>query len=96
LKEGLPGLQRSIPPRHHVDRNRGLGDLDAELEQFTIDLGGTPQDLGGTPQRVLKTHSSDEIAYLFADPGSVPRRTRLPAPVGAEAHSMPPAQPSRA
>jgi hypothetical protein len=41
-------------------------------------------------QRVLKTHSSDEIAYLFADPGSAPGRTRLPAPVGAKAQSMPP------
>ena len=47
-------------------------------------------DLGGTPQRVLKTHSSDEIVHLFADPGSAPGRTRLLAPVGAKAHSMPP------
>src|SRR5260221_11043706 len=46
-------------------------------------------DLGGTPQRVLKTHASDELAHLFADPGSGPGRTRLPAPVGAKAHSMP-------
>ena len=30
-KEGLPRLQWSIAPRQHVDRNRGLGDLDAEL-----------------------------------------------------------------
>ena len=51
-KEALPGLQRPILPRYHVDRNRGLGDLDAKLEQLAMDLGGAPQ-------RVLKTHSSD-------------------------------------
>jgi hypothetical protein len=42
-KEVLPGLQWSIPPRHHIDRNRGLGDLDAELEQLAIDLGRAPE-----------------------------------------------------
>src|SRR5258707_14444363 len=41
-KEGLPGLQWPISPRHHIDRNRGLGDLDAELKQLTMDLGGAP------------------------------------------------------
>jgi hypothetical protein len=56
-KEGLPRLQWPIAPRHHVDQNRGLGDLDAELEQLAMDLGSAPQ-------RVLKTHSSDQIAHL--------------------------------
>jgi hypothetical protein len=28
------------PPRHHIDRNCRLGDLDAELEQLAMDLGG--------------------------------------------------------
>src|SRR5215468_10785189 len=53
--EGLPSLQWPIPPRHHVDGNRGLGDGDAEFEQFAVDLGSAPQ-------RVLKTHSSDQVA----------------------------------
>src|SRR5262245_65397696 len=39
--ERLPGLQWAIPPRHHVDRNRGLRDLDAQLEQFAMILGGS-------------------------------------------------------
>jgi hypothetical protein len=42
-KEGLPGLQWSIPPGHHIDRNRGLGDIEAQLEQLAMDLGGTLQ-----------------------------------------------------
>src|SRR5260370_26069033 len=81
-KEGLPRLQWPIAPRHHVDRNRGLGDLDAELEQLAMDLGSAPQ-------RVLKTHSSDEIAHLFADLRSAAERTGFPSPVGGKAHSMP-------
>jgi hypothetical protein len=35
-EEGLPRLQWPILPGHHVDRNRGLGDLDAQFEQFAI------------------------------------------------------------
>jgi hypothetical protein len=81
-KEGLPRLQWPIAPRHHVDRNRGLGDLDAELEQLAMDLGSAPQ-------RVLETHSSDEIAHLFADLRSAPERTGFPSPVGGKTHSMP-------
>jgi hypothetical protein len=78
----LPGLQWPILPRHHVDRNRGLRDIDAQLEQFTVDLGSAPQ-------RVLNTHSSDQIAHLFADPWSATVRTGIPSPIRSEAHSMP-------
>jgi hypothetical protein len=42
-EEGLPRLQWPILPGHHVDRNRGLGDLDAQFEQFAMDLGSSPQ-----------------------------------------------------
>jgi hypothetical protein len=49
--------------RHYVDRNCGLGDLDAELEQLAMDLGGAPE-------WVLKAHSSDQVAHLFGDPRS--------------------------
>jgi hypothetical protein len=81
-KEGLPRLQWPIAPRHHVDRNRGLGDLDAELEQLAMDLGSASQ-------RVLKTHSFDEIAHLFADLRPAPERTGFPSPVGGKTRSMP-------
>src|SRR5262249_29475734 len=81
-KEGLPGLQWPISPRHHIDRNRGLGDLDADLKQPTMDLGGAPQ-------RVLKAHSSDQFASLFGDPRPAPVKTRLPPPVSGKTHSMP-------
>ena len=42
-KGRFPRLQWPIAPRHHVDRNRGLSDLDAELEQLAMDLGSAPQ-----------------------------------------------------
>src|SRR5258707_5822732 len=72
-KEGLPRLQWAIAPRHHVDRNRGLGDLDAQFEQLAMNLGSAPE-------RVLKTHSSDKVAHRFADQRSAPERTGLPSP----------------
>jgi hypothetical protein len=42
------------------------GNVDADLEQLTMDLGSAPE-------RILKTHSSDKVAHLFADPRSPPR-----------------------
>jgi hypothetical protein len=82
VKEGFPSLQWPTLPRHHVFRNRGLGNVDADLDQLTMDLGSAPE-------RVLKTHSSDKVAHLFADPRSATKRTRLPSPVSGEAHSVP-------
>jgi hypothetical protein len=35
------------------------------------------------------THSSDQIAHLFADPWSATARTGFPSPIRDEAHSMP-------
>jgi hypothetical protein len=41
------------------------------------------------PQRVLKTHSSDQIAHLFADLWPATARTGFPSPIRGEAHSVP-------
>ena|SRR6516225_9788971 len=80
--KGLPGLQWPIWSGHHVDRNCGLGDLDGELEQLAMDLGGAPQ-------WVLKAHSSDQVAHLLGDPRSATGRTRLPSEVSGKTHAMP-------
>src|SRR5260370_36213362 len=79
---GLPGLQWSIPPGHHIDRNRGLGDSDAQLEQLAMDLGGAPQ-------RVLKTQSSDQAAHFFGDRRTPSRQTGFPSPLSGKTPSMP-------
>src|SRR5215470_17159994 len=56
-------------------------------------MAATPADRvfgsDSSPQRVLETHSSDQIAHLFAHPRSAPGRTGLPSPVGSKTHSMP-------
>ena len=75
-------MQWPILPRHHVDRNRGLGDIDTEFEQL-------PMDLGSDPEWVLKAHSSDQVAHLFGDPRSAAERMGLPSPVSGKTHSMP-------
>src|SRR5580704_9402062 len=81
-KEGFPSLQRPTFPRYHVFRYRRLGNLDAELEQLTMDPGRSPE-------RVLKAHSSDQIANLLIDPRPAAARTGLPSPVSGEPHSVP-------
>jgi hypothetical protein len=58
------------------------GHIDAQFEQLAVDLGSAPQ-------RVLNTHSSDQIAHLFADPWPATARAGFPSPVRGEAHSMP-------
>src|SRR2546427_7028880 len=77
---------RSVPctrsSRYHVDGNRGLGDRDAEFEQFAVNLGSAPQ-------RVLKTHSSDQVAHLSGDPRSATRRAGFPSPVAGKTLAMP-------
>src|SRR5262245_51999776 len=82
VKEGLPSLQWPIPPRYHVDGNRGLGDRDAKFEQFAVDPGRAPQ-------RVLKTHSSDQVAHLSRDPRSATGRAGFPSPVAGKTLAMP-------
>src|SRR5262249_51151327 len=81
-KEGLPSLQWSIPSWHHVDGNRGLRDRDAEFKQFAVNLSRAPQ-------RVLKTHSSDQVAYLLGDPRPAPGRAGFPSPVAGNTVAMP-------
>src|ERR1700730_9219563 len=46
-------------------------------------------NLGSAPKRVLKTHSSDQVAHLLADPRPASERTGLPSPIRGKTHSMP-------
>jgi len=82
-KERFPALQRPALPRHHVDRNRGLRDIDAQFEQLAVDPGSAPQ-------RVLNAYSSDQVAHLFANSWPAAAPTGFPSPVCGKAHSMPP------
>ncbi len=83
-QEGTPGLGRQGPTTNHVVPNRGFGDLNAELQQLTVDARGAPGRVGAA-------HLADERLNGARDagpPGST--RPTLPPPVEPKAASMPP------
>src|SRR5262245_22282638 len=81
-KKGLPALRWWPPPPHHVFCDRGLPDIDAELEQFAMD----PR---GSPQRVGDTHLPNELANLSRCLRPAAARSRFPAPISSEASPVP-------
>jgi hypothetical protein len=81
-EEGLPSLQWPTLPRHHVFRNRRLGDVEAERQKLTVNMRRTPEG-------VLEAHSSDKVAQLFVDLRSATERAGFPSPEGTEAFAMP-------
>src|SRR5277367_6837769 len=56
-QEGPPVLRRCSPSSHHVLRDGRLADLEAELEQLTVDPGRTPERVGAA-------HLPNKIANL--------------------------------
>src|SRR5262245_65871543 len=57
-KEGLPALRRRHPSPRHVLCDRGLSDVDAELEQFAV----YPRS---APKRVRDTHLANELPWAL-------------------------------
>ena len=45
-KERSPALRRRSSSPGHVLRNGGLADIDAELEEFSMDAGSAPERIG--------------------------------------------------
>jgi len=43
VEEDLPCLQRRPAPAHHVFAHAGFANVDAQLEQLTMDLWSTPE-----------------------------------------------------
>ena len=83
LQERAPGLRRRLATAHHVFADAGLADVDAELEQLTVNAGCTPT-------RILTAHPADQIANLARYDGSSRSATLdLPSPEKAEASTMP-------
>ena len=62
--------------------DRRLSDLDPELQQFAMDAWGAPQAVG-------HAHLPDQAPDLQRNLWPAPTCARLPAPVQAEAGSMP-------
>ena len=62
--------------------DRRLPDIDAELEQFTVDARGAPK-------RVRDAHVSDELPDLRLRPWPAAAWSRFPSPIGSEPGAMP-------
>ena len=62
VQERAPGQGGRLGPPWQVSANRGLADVEAELEQLAVDAGSAPK-------RVCLAHCSDQITDLAAHPG---------------------------
>src|SRR3974390_630663 len=78
----LPSLRRRRPPSRHILGDAGLANVDAELEQFTMNARCAPQ-------RVGNAHLPDQLPDRSRHSGAAPTGPRLPAPVTAETCAMP-------
>src|SRR5262245_3063708 len=81
-KERLPALRRRAT-LHHVFRDRRLGDLEAQHQQFAMEAGCSPL-------RVFPAHPSDEVTQAPIDPGSPCPVPRFPPPERLKARTVPP------
>src|ERR1035441_10658007 len=70
------GPPRQVPP------DRGLADLDAELEQFAMNVWGAPE-------RVRLAHFANERAQFSRDIRSANMVARSPAPIRSKPSSVP-------
>ena len=62
VQERAPGRGGGLGPPWHVSADRGLADLDAELEQLAVDARSAPK-------RVCPAYLADQITDLAAHPG---------------------------
>src|SRR6516225_9351754 len=83
LQKGAPGLRWRLATAHHVFAHAALPNVDAELEQFTVDAGCTPSG-------VLAAHPADQIADFTGKRGSSrPAPPNLPRPEQTKAPAVP-------
>jgi hypothetical protein len=82
LQKGAPGLRRRLAAAHHVFADAGLADIDAELEQLTVNAGCTPTE-------ILAAHPADQVSDLAGNDRSSRLAAYLPGPKQAKAGTMP-------
>src|SRR5881392_1048534 len=81
-EERSPALRRWAPMSGHVLGNRSLADIDAELEELSMDARSAPE-------RICQAHLADQLSNFEAHLGPAGSSSRLPAPEGAECSTMP-------
>src|SRR3984893_12392788 len=81
-EECPPALGRRVSSPDHVLGHAGLSDIDAELEEFSMDPRRSPQRFGSA-------HLADKLAYLRRYGWPATTAPRLPAPVRSEPGTVP-------
>jgi hypothetical protein len=66
----------------HVLGNRSLADINAELEELSMDARSAPE-------RICRAHLADQLSNFEGHLGPAGSSSRLPAPEGAESSTMP-------
>jgi hypothetical protein len=79
-QEATPGWRRCISSSHHVLGDCRLADLDAELEELSVNPGRAPERVGGV-------HLPNQITSLAIH--RRPSCSRTPAPKEVEALTVP-------
>src|SRR5271169_1165568 len=82
MKEHLPALRRRSSSFDHILGYARLSDVDAELEQLSVDPRRSPQRIG-------KAHLADKLAYLRRHIWSAATAPRFPAPVQSKPDAVP-------
>src|SRR5229473_3080491 len=81
-KERPPALGRRVSSPGYVLGHAGLSDIDAELEEFSMDPRRSPQRIGNA-------HLADKLAYLRRYNWPATTAPRLPPPVRSEPGAVP-------
>src|SRR6202047_1441160 len=81
-KECPPALGWRVSSLGHVLGHAGLSDIDADLEEFSMDPRRSPQRIGNA-------HLADKLAYLRRYSWSATTAPRLPPPVRSEPGAVP-------
>src|SRR5450759_1981713 len=77
-----PALRRWQLAAAHISSDCRLSDLEAELEQFTMNVWSAPE-------RVRPAHLANERAQLIRDPRSANTVARSPAPIRSKPSTVP-------
>src|SRR6476620_4581152 len=82
-KERSPALRRRSSSPRHVLGDAGLADIDAELEEFSMDARSAPEG-------ICHADLADQLPNFERHLGPAGSPSRLPAPEAAESSTMPP------